>query len=65
MFKKKKKYFLVYSYVNGPITGTSTIYVETNKKMNRTDVIEEVRKLLKEHNNVENLIILNWIRIKR
>lgn len=61
----KKCYFVVYQFANGPINSTGTTIVETNKKMNRTDVIEEVRKHLKEHNNVENLIILNWIRIKR
>lgn len=65
MFKKEYIYHVVYSYKKEIFNGTGTITMYRNRKMNTVEDIQSVVDYIKEKDNYDNVLILNWKKLKR
>lgn len=66
MFLKSKKhlYYVVYSYSSQYESGVASNTVELDSKLNSEKTIKEVQKAICKEMGYENVVILNWKRLK-
>lgn len=66
MFLKSKKhlYYVVYSYSAQNESGVASVTVETGGKLNSEKVVKKVQETLCKEVGYENVVILNWKRLK-
>lgn len=66
MFLKSKKhlYYVVYSYSAQNESGVASVTVETGDKLNSEKVVKKVQETLCKEVGYENVVILNWKRLK-
>lgn len=66
MFLKSKKhlYYVVYSYSAQNESGVAAVTVETGDKLNSEKVVKKVQETLCKEVGYENVVILNWKRLK-
>ena len=66
MFWKNRKYlyYVVYSYSAQKESGVASVAVETDYKLNSEKAIKKVQEALCKEIGHENVVILNWRRLK-
>lgn len=66
MFLKSKKhlYYVVYSYSAQNESGVASVTIETGGKLNSEKVVKKVQETLCKEVGYENVVILNWKRLK-
>lgn len=61
---KKHLYYVVYSYSTQNESGVASVTVETGYKLNSEKAIKKVQETLCKEVGHENVVILNWKRLK-
>lgn len=66
MFWKSKKYlyYVVYSYSSQYKSGVASVSIEADNKLNSEKAIRKVQEALCKKTKYENVVILNWKRLK-
>lgn len=67
MFLKSKKhlYYVVYSYSTQNESGVASVTVETGDKLNSEKAVKKVQETLCKEVGYENVVILNWKKLKK
>lgn len=61
---KKHLYYVVYSYSTQNESGVASVTVETGYKLNSEKAIKKVQEALCKEVGHENVVILNWKKLK-
>ena len=66
MFWKNRKYlyYVVYSYSAQGESGVASVTIETDNKLNSEKAVKKVQEALREEAGYENIVILNWKKLK-
>lgn len=62
--KRKHLYYVVYSYSAQNESGVTSVAVETDYKLNSERAVKKVQETLCKGEGHENVVILNWKRLK-
>ena len=56
----KYKYHVVYGFLNG----NGTIEIDSNCKIDNYETIKNIENIIKQKNNLDNVVLLNWIKLR-
>lgn len=61
---RKHLYYVVYSYSAQNESGVASVTIETDNKLNSEKAVKRVQEALYKEVGHENVVILNWKRLK-
>lgn len=65
MFDRRYFYHVSYTFKEGYSSGFGSTTVERLKKIKSSNDIEDLSEYIKNQLNFDNVVILNWVKIKR
>jgi hypothetical protein len=64
LFQRKYRYFVSYSWTDKNGSGFGSLSFRSNNKLNNSIEISNLTNFIKSKQKFENIVILNWIRLK-
>jgi hypothetical protein len=61
----KYQYYVTYNHSKGNASGVGGIDIYLNNKINNLDTINDIRLFIKDKNNFDNVIVINYILVKK
>lgn len=64
-WNKEYIYHVVYEFQKGRTNGKGKIKMTLGSKLNNSEMIDSVAEYIQKENSFDNVIIINWIKIKK